>query len=74
LPNLWATATASRRVRAVQLRKVPGRAVVAVAVLGTTLLVEERTGLVLSGSSHSVVVARTLSPTPQMSGQRQKLQ
>jgi redox-regulated HSP33 family molecular chaperone len=74
LPNLWVTATASRRVSAVQLRKVPGRAVVAVAVLGTTLLVEERTTLVPSGSSHAVVVARILSPAPLMLGQRRKLQ
>jgi hypothetical protein len=73
LPNRWATATASRRVSAVQLRKVPGRAVFAVVVLGTTLLVEERTALVPSESSHAVVVARILSPTPLMLGQRWKL-
>jgi hypothetical protein len=74
LPNLWVTAAASRRVSAVQLRKVPGRAVFAVAVLGTTLLVEERTAPVPSESSHAVVVARILSPTPLMLGQRRKLQ
>jgi hypothetical protein len=73
LPNLWATATASRRVSAVQLRKVPGRAVVAVVVLGTMLL-EVRTALVPSGSSHAVIAARILFPTPLMLGLRRKLQ
>jgi threonine/homoserine efflux transporter RhtA len=74
LPNLWATATASRRVSAVQLRKVPDRAVVAVAVLGTMLLLEVRTALVPSRSSHAVVAARMLFPSPLMLGLRRKLQ
>jgi hypothetical protein len=72
LPNRWATATASRRVSAVQLRKVPDRAVV--AVRGTMLLLEVPTALVPSGSSHAVVAARMLFPSPLMLGQRRKLQ
>jgi threonine/homoserine efflux transporter RhtA len=61
-------------VSAVQLRKVPDRAVVAVAVRGTMLLLEVRTALVPSGSSHAVVTARMLFPSPLMLGQRRKLQ
>jgi hypothetical protein len=60
-------------VSAVHLRGVPGRAVVAIAVLMTTMLVEGRRGLVLSRSSHVVVVVTTLSPTPLMLWQRRNL-
>jgi uncharacterized ion transporter superfamily protein YfcC len=71
LPNLWVTVTASQRVSAVQLRKVLGRAVVAVL---RTMLLDVRTALVPSGSSHAVVAARILFPAPLMLGLRRKLQ
>jgi hypothetical protein len=60
-------------VSVVHLRGVPGRAVVTVAVLVTTMLVEGCRDLVLSRSSHVVVVVTTLSPTPLMLWQRRNL-